>query len=270
MHGFRYTRRGPESRLEPEERYLLAQVVADVAQLLGAVLVDGPDGIVVGGPDAMPGGAERPSPRADGSPRDGVDAPARPSDAEILAALDFDPAEDARRGMTVDPALDRLLPPASKDDAELAAEWRRLTGGELRAVKTARLARVFRELRAPTGSGGRVLVASGTEGDWLATLTDVRLVLASRLGVEDDDDVERVHRLAQGDPVPPRERPARGPGVGDVTDDPWDEDWDAADLDEERDEADEQLEVALASLYTALTWWQESLLQSMGDPGDRT
>ena len=273
MQGFRHTRRGAESRLEADERHLLARVVADVAQLLGTVLVAGP------------ATGERPGPRADGSERAGADAPAPRSDEEVLAALDFDPAEDARQGLSVghlDPALERLLPPASYDDPVLAAEWRRLTGAHLRAEKTERLERVFHELRDPSGAGGRVLVPAGAEGDWLATLTDVRLVLASRLGVTEEEDVDRVHRLAQGEPVEPRRRqerteppappgradhPARrsGPAVGEVTPDPWDELADDAQWADDRDAADEQLEAALASLYTALTWWQESLLQSLGE-----
>lgn len=281
MQAFRYTRRGAESRLEPEERRLLAQVVADVAQVLGTHLSDRPD--------AAPTPGRRPSPHVDGTPRYGPGATGRGTDEEILAALDFDPAEDARGAMPADPALARLLPPASLDDPELAAEWRRLTGAELRARKSERLASVHRELCAPTGSAGRVLVARGHEGEWLATLTDVRLVLATRLGVEDDVDVDRVHRLAQGEVLPPRtDRPERrlnpdvpagpprtGPRAGGreiahPEDDPWDDVWEDEEPDEARDEADVQLEIALASLYTALTWWQESLLQSMGESGPPT
>ncbi|MEE6272838.1 DUF2017 family protein [Georgenia sp. MJ206] len=149
-------------------------------------------------------------------------------EAAVLAALDWDPAGEE---VPTDPALARLFPPASTEDEALAGEMRRLTEGSLRAEKVGRLALVWSALRA---SSGVVVVRDGTEPQWLAALNDVRLVLSARLGIEDEHDAEAVYgRTAAGEP---------------------------------EDEAD-ALESALASLYTALTWWQESLLDAMSTRG---
>lgn len=197
---------GYACELESAELRIIARVVADTCELLGSPL----RGDVHDGPPSGAGG--EPAGEA------GVAA----SDDEILAALAWDAAvEETPR----DPALARLLPPASTDDAELAAELRRLTEGSLRATKVEQLTVVHRALEA---SSGVVVVHEGHERPWLAALTDVRLVLAARLGIETDEDAERVYERAGGD--------------GD------------------------ELEAALSSLYAALTWWQESLLDAMSAP----
>ncbi|WP_454086234.1 DUF2017 domain-containing protein [Georgenia sp. Marseille-Q6866] len=187
--------------LERAELRIIARVTADTCELLGLPLDPDDDA----------------APDVDGSP-----APS--TDEEILASLDWDPAA----GQTPrDPALARLLPPASTDDDELAAEMRRLTEGSLRATKTEQLRVVHDALVASTGL---VVVRAGQERAWLSALTDLRLVLASRLGIETDEDAERVYeRAGAGEPQTP---------------------------------ADE-LDAALTSLYAALTWWQESLLEAM-------
>ena len=85
-----------------------------------------------------------------------------------------------------DPAIARLLPDAYADDAEASTEFRRLTEHSLAERKVANARAVI------TG----LLMAEGTPFDldaeaqqsWLRTLTDIRLVLASRLGIETDED----------------------------------------------------------------------------------
>ncbi|HLV05327.1 DUF2017 domain-containing protein [uncultured Georgenia sp.] len=189
---------GYACELEPAELRIVARVVADTCELLGTPVED------AAGAGAA---ADRPS-----------------VEEAVLAALSWDPAG----GRTPrDPALARLLPPASHDDEELAAELRRLTESSLRATKIDQLRVVHRALEA---SSGLVVVREGEERAWLAALTDVRLVLASRLGIETDEDAERVYERAGS------ARPQT---------------------------AVDELDAALTSLYAVLTWWQESLLEAM-------
>lgn len=78
-----------------------------------------------------------------------------------------------------DPAVARLLPSAYPDDEKAAAEFRRFTADDLTARKLANARRVLDDVAAPTAE--RLDVAG--QQSWLRTLTDLRLVLGSRLGV---------------------------------------------------------------------------------------
>jgi len=81
-----------------------------------------------------------------------------------------------------DPAVARLLPSAYPDDEEAAAEFRRFTSDDLTARKLANARRVLDDVAAPTAER---LDTAGQQS-WLRTLTDLRLVLGSRLGVTAD------------------------------------------------------------------------------------
>ena len=107
-----------------------------------------------------------------------------------------------------------------------------LTVDEVRRSKLANLATIGRELAEGSET---VTVRRGEERRWLTGLTDVRLVLGARLGIEDDADSRRVHDLA-------------------VT---ATQDSSAA-----QSRADE-VRMAMASLYSGLAWWQESLLAAV-------
>lgn len=98
-----------------------------------------------------------------------------------------------------DPALRRLLPDVSKDDADVAAEFRRLTEDDLRDTKVGNLLLLrSRLLDARRG----IVVTPGQAPGVAAALTDLRLVLAERLGVRTEADADAVYRLvAEGDPV---------------------------------------------------------------------
>ncbi len=100
-----------------------------------------------------------------------------------------------------DPALQRLLPQAHRDDEEAAAEFRRLTEDGLRRRKAENLTRSIAALR---GRGTVELDAGGALA-FLVALTDVRLVLGERLGLREDADVERLDvalaSLADDDPT---------------------------------------------------------------------
>ena len=98
-----------------------------------------------------------------------------------------------------DPVLRRLLPDAYRDDEEGAGEFRRFTERSLTSAKVANAEALIGSLV----DGG---LAFGTPPDdveepieieldddevqaWLRALTDVRLSLAVRLGIEEEDDI---------------------------------------------------------------------------------
>ena len=136
--------------------------------------------------------------------------------AEDQADLD---ASAAQR----DPALDRLLPTANREDDEAAAEFRRLTEAGLRQRKAAGLAIASAALR---GEEDRVRLDEGQATAFLVALTDVRLVLGERMGLRTDEDVEVLEAAAR-------------------------------DLD-----PDDPLGYAIA-VYDFLTWLQETLASAM-------
>jgi hypothetical protein len=86
-----------------------------------------------------------------------------------------------------DPAIDRLLPNAYPDDAEAAGEFERYTRGSLVDGKR-QAAQSVRD--ATDVSDGRDLVEIELDESqawgWLTFLTDLRLILAERVGVTDD------------------------------------------------------------------------------------
>ena len=95
-----------------------------------------------------------------------------------------------------DPVLARLFPTAYPDDAEAAGEFRRFTEGTLRDHK-ARGAGDIIEMLEEAGLP-RELDQNGLTVDveldasesltWLKSFTDIRLALATRLGVEEGDE----------------------------------------------------------------------------------
>lgn len=191
MQAFHRTRSGYVTRLDDDERRILARVVADVAEVLGVDVAQ-----------------ERPG-KGEGPGRVALEEPVTP------------PA------VASDPALARLLPPAS-EDGELAAQVHDLTAASIVGAKAERLRQVWWDLQA---SGARVVVPAERAMSWAGALTDVRLVLADRLGIAD-----------------PAESEERLEGLAASRDD---------------------LARAMVSLYLALGWLQDSLVEAMlGDlPG---
>ena len=95
-----------------------------------------------------------------------------------------------------DPVLARLFPTAYPDDEEAAGEFRRFTEGSLRDHKARAAVQVIDSLEEaglPTELGEDGLVVD-VELDreqsvtWMKSFTDIRLALATRLGVEEDDE----------------------------------------------------------------------------------
>ncbi len=195
MTPFRSTPAGYVARWAPLEREVLARVARDVAELLRADSGIGAD-VEVGDGVAFTGVARLPQ----------------------------------------DPAVQRLLPDAHRDDEEVATEFRHLTQTDLAAGKAARL-EAFAEALAPAGlpaSPGadpdalaagvqdqvqdevqdQVVVPREDAEGFAGALTDVRLVLAERLALEEDADVEALHDQVLGEAL----AEADGAEVGDTAD----------------------------------------------------
>ncbi|KQR25486.1 hypothetical protein ASF76_05550 [Microbacterium sp. Leaf151] len=96
-----------------------------------------------------------------------------------------------------DPAVTRLLPDAYPDDEAASREFRRLTGGDLLERRGQDAATVLRTLGIdgadldPTSDPDATIAVALGEGEalaWMRTLSAVRLVLATRLGIQTEDD----------------------------------------------------------------------------------
>ena len=123
-----------------------------------------------------------------------------------------------------DPAMDRLVPSAHREDPALAAEFRRLTEHGLRERKAANLATAISAVLASDGDKVRLDLEQAQAT--VVALTDVRLLLGERLGLRTDEDAEalqdRLERASEDDP-----------------------------------------DLHLAAAYDFLTWLQETLLQAL-------
>jgi hypothetical protein len=106
-----------------------------------------------------------------------------------------------------DPVLRRLFPSAYTDDEEAAAEFRRFTEGTLRDGKAAAAVAIIdglEEAGLPNQleEDGLVIDIELDEEEattWLRSFTDLRLALATRLGVEEGDE-EYWFSLTDDDP----------------------------------------------------------------------
>jgi hypothetical protein len=135
---------------------------------------------------------------ADGAPGAGASAAGDVAPgADVIAGLSW-PEADPITAPT-DPALLRLLPDAYRDDPEAAAEFRRYTDATLREGMRADLD-VVRAGLGVVGSSGHLTLDDEQAQAWLRVLNRVRLVLATRLGIEKADDHEELDLLAEDDP----------------------------------------------------------------------
>jgi hypothetical protein len=87
-----------------------------------------------------------------------------------------------------DPVLRRLLPDAYADDAAAAGEFRRLMDSELRRQKTEALDELRGAVDGNDAAGLKLRLAPQQAEQWLQALTDIRLVLGTRLDVTEDLD----------------------------------------------------------------------------------
>jgi len=195
------------AELDDEERMVIARIVADVGLLLSGEVF-------------------------------GMETPAADSDDDDL--MRFLKRFEESLYEPDDPATLRLLPNAAPDDREVADEFRRLTEPDLRTLKVDRLRTVWQQL---SEDGPEWRIDLGEALATAAALTDVRLVLASRLGLVTDDDSAQLHADIEA------ATQALDEGV----------DHDLG-VDPER--------IWLGMLYHALTWLQESLVTVLNDEGE--
>ncbi|MFE5207463.1 DUF2017 domain-containing protein [Streptomyces sp. NPDC056600] len=141
--------------------------------------------------------------------------PAEDASADPLAELFADgPSEPP-----TDPVLRRLFPDAYTDPATFpdtaeqaeeakaySSEFRRYTENDLRAGKredTLAVIRSLDELTMGAGGagegGGRLELTPQRSVQWLKTLNDIRLAIASRLDITDEEDSEILYRLPDTD-----------------------------------------------------------------------
>lgn len=199
MKGFEARGDVAVAELDSEERAVVARVIADVGLLL----------------DGEAFGAER--------------EVIEDAEEELFRHLR---GFEAALSDPEDPAVLRILPNAAPTDREVADEFRRLTEPELRATKVDRLRVMWLALNE---DGPEWEVPADQAMATAAALTDVRLVLAARLGLDTDDDADALHREIDLAGQAIAEGTAGGLGVN-----------------PER--------VWLGMLYQALSWLQESLM----------
>ncbi|HEY1531518.1 MAG TPA: DUF2017 family protein [Galbitalea sp.] len=86
-----------------------------------------------------------------------------------------------------DAALERLLPDGYRGSAEDADEFRRFTQTELVDEKVAGAQAIVAGLASRAESGDAALMLSKEQATrWLRSINDIRLALASRLGIVDE------------------------------------------------------------------------------------
>lgn len=105
-----------------------------------------------------------------------------------------------------DPVLARLFPTAYPDDEEAAGDFRRFTESTLRDGKAGSAAAIIDTLEEAgltnEPADGTFIDVELDEGEaltWMRSFTDMRLAIATRLGVEEDDE-EYWHSLPDDDP----------------------------------------------------------------------
>lgn len=207
-HAFR--RRPDDSlvcRLDAEEKAIIAQVAQETADLIRMDL-----GIESGG-EALRRAAES-------------EDPLERLEAEFAG-------RDARE--PTDSAVRRLFPDAAADPAE-AAELRRLGQADLADRTLADLRRVMSILDSAGPARSEVALVDDADAlAFLRALTDMRIVLADRLGLREDGDLDTIRMLQQ---IGERVEEAPSP--------------------QETGQAGADVVIAV---YELLTWLQESLLR---------
>jgi len=129
-----------------------------------------------------------------------VDKDEDPLEALLNLSGPIDPPDD--------PVLARLLPTAYREDDDAAAEFRRYTEGDLRNGKAATAGTMIdtlEEAGLPDDVVGDEVVELELDHAqamaWLKGFTDLRLAMAVRLGIDDDEDAHReLEHLPDDDP----------------------------------------------------------------------
>lgn len=99
-----------------------------------------------------------------------------------------------------DPALQRLFPNAYPHDPEASSDFRRFTQGDMWQSKIAAAETVHQALAATDAGTRPVQIGPDQVDAWLKCLTNLRLVLAARLGISDMESAERAAAVSDDDP----------------------------------------------------------------------
>ncbi|MFC5281130.1 DUF2017 family protein [Arcanobacterium canis] len=238
MMAFRPTRGGYEARATDDERAMLASLASDLVFMMGS---------------DMNREVER---REEVAGRNGS------TDADFFDALELELAgvEEAAHAAVADEpqmnfdddlpsdyAMEVLFPDMSENPQE-AQTLRELTEDSIAGGKIENLTTFFMQLNAietPANAGDsamsigdRVWVSNEDASAWLASLNDIRLVLAARLEIDSDEKATEIferaglfttHSNRMADDIPEVSTP----------------------------------EDMMAVLYAMSTWWQESLVASV-------
>ncbi|MFC7402724.1 DUF2017 family protein [Citricoccus sp. GCM10030269] len=171
---FKSTPKGFVAHLEKPERRLLRTLFNDVIQLLEA------DHSAPAAPesDAQSEAANDPETASEADPFWDIVSELGPLEAP------------ASREAPTDEAMARLLPPGIHGDEDAAAEFRAMTEDGVRRAKTADLQRAVAALQIDP-----VVLDEQNAVAFSRALNDVRLVLSARLGIDSEEDAERVHAV---------------------------------------------------------------------------
>lgn len=130
---------------------------------------------------------------------DGVPEQPATDDPFELWAADLQADPDAPE-VSEDPVLQRLFPNAYPHDAEASSDFRRFTERDQRQRKISD-ARVVAEGLAATDGGKQAAVIQLDDASaWLKTLGALRLSLATRLGIDDEEAMADLAALPDDDP----------------------------------------------------------------------
>lgn len=160
--------------LEPGEKHIFRSLLSDVAVMLG-----GEDEL-----DALSGEPD------DAAPEAGETGEREVSADDLARLVGISTAERPE-----DPAVLRLLPDVDGDDAERSAEFRRLTEHDLRESKLANIRIALYDLSLT----GRIELDEAHTRAWSMALNDVRLVLATRMSMASETDVEDLYAREAAD-----------------------------------------------------------------------
>ncbi|MCT1872566.1 DUF2017 domain-containing protein [Brevibacterium luteolum] len=160
--------------LEAGEKHIFRSLLSDVAVMLG-----GEDEL-----DALSGEPE------DTAPEAGETGEREVSADDLARLVGISTAERPE-----DPAVLRLLPDVDGDDAERSAEFRRLTEHDLRESKLANIRIALYDLSLT----GRIELDDAHTRAWSMALNDVRLVLATRMSMASETDVEDLYAREAAD-----------------------------------------------------------------------
>lgn len=180
--GFRRRRGRIVAALDDDEREILASLFAQTARLLRSAAAE---------PNAPEDEFERMM-RSAGLGDEPVGGAGGDDDPLPLSAPTSGIDEEA---LSADPALGRLLPDGHHDDPLAAAEFR---ASSIDGIRRAKIAHLERAILAVQPDGRPLRLDEEDAVAVMVSLTDVRLVLAERLGLRTEEDAAGMESRIRG------------------------------------------------------------------------